>query len=81
MYTQMGFDTVADNPPSYFYVVDGKRKHRWKYRKDVLKLNLPNFDESLTKYQNMETNGYWRVWDCGTLKFSMKNKATGTTDS
>ena len=74
MYHQLGFELVANNPPAYFYVVDGVRKHRWNYRKDRLKELLPNFDPELTEDQNMTNHGYWRVWDCGTLKFSMKKK-------
>lgn len=73
MYYQLGFELVADNPPDYFYIVDGRRKHRWNYRKDVLKNTLPNYDSNLTEYQNMVNHGYWRVWDCGTLKFSVRN--------
>lgn len=71
MYHALGFTLTADNPPGYFYVVDGKRKHRWNYRKDILKNTLPNYDASLTEYQNMENHGFWRVWDCGTLKFTL----------
>lgn len=74
MYHQLGFDLVATNPPAYFYIVNGQRKHRWNYRKDVLKKTLPNYDAALTEDVNMINHGYWRVWDCGTLKFSMKNK-------
>lgn len=75
MYHQLGFTLTADNPPDYFYVIGGQRKHRWNYRKDILKNTLPNYDPSLTEYQNMENHGYWRVWDCGTLKFSMINRS------
>lgn len=71
MYHQLGFTLVADNAPSYFYVVDGKRKHRWNYRKDILKKTLPGFRNDLTEGENMTNHGYWRVWDCGTLKFLM----------
>lgn len=74
MYYQLGFTLTADNPPDYFYVVDGVRKHRWNFRKDVIKYTLPNYDPNITEYQNMENHGYWRVWDCGTLKFTMFNK-------
>lgn len=74
MYHQLGFELVADNPPDYFYVIDGRRKHRWNYRKDMLKNTLPNYDPALTEYQNMQNHGYWRVWDCGTLKFSLTHK-------
>lgn len=73
MYTQLGFKQVAVNPPDYFYVVNGVRKHRWNYRKDVLKTKLENYDPSLTEYQNMVNHGYHRVWGAGTLKFEMKN--------
>ncbi len=73
MYLRLGFDLVADNPPAYFYVVNKTRKHRWNYRKDVLKNTLANYDPNQTEYQNMVNHGYWRVWDCGTLKFSMSN--------
>lgn len=76
MYHQLGFTLVADNPPDYFYVIDGVRKHRWNYRKDILKHTLPNYDPTATEYQNMTNHGYWRVWDCGTLKFSLHNTST-----
>lgn len=75
MYYQMGFSLVSDNAPSYFYVVDGKRKHRWNYRKDVLKTLFVNYDTELTEHENMAANGYWHVWDCGTLKFEMTNNS------
>ncbi|MCK9369661.1 hypothetical protein M0R04_07115 [Candidatus Dojkabacteria bacterium] len=76
MYQQLGFDLKTTNPPAYFYVVDGKRKHRWNYRKDIIKNTLPNYDASLTEYQNMQNNGYWRVWDCGTTKWVMMNNTS-----
>lgn len=71
MYYQLGFALSADNPPDYFYIIDGQRKHRWNYRKDILKTTLLDYDATLTEYQNMVNHGYYRVWDCGTLKFDM----------
>lgn len=73
MYTKLGFSQCPDTPLNYFYVVDGIRKHRWNYRKDTLKDKLQNFDPTVTEYQNMVDHGYWRVWDCGSKKFSMMN--------
>ena len=72
MYYQLGFELAANNPPDYYYIVNGERKHRWNYRKDLLRTKLPNYDSSLTEYQNMVNHGYYRVWNCGTLKFSIK---------
>lgn len=73
MYYKLGFDMVKDNPPDYFYVIDGKRKHRWNYRKDIIKNTLSTYDPNKTEYENMQDNGFWRVWGCGTLKFVMNN--------
>jgi hypothetical protein len=75
LYTKLGFRLMSETPPSYFYVINGKRKHRWNYRKDVLRDVLPNFDPTLTEHQNMVNHGYWRVWDCGALKFVVTNDA------
>lgn len=76
MYHQLGFTLTANNPPDYFYVIDGIRKHRWNYRKDILKNTLENYDPNLTEYQNMTNHGFWRVWDCGTLKFTLNYSDT-----
>lgn len=73
MYYKLGFTLTANNQPDYSYVIDGKRKHRWNYRKDMLKTFLPNFNPALTEYDNMVNAGYWRIWDCGTLKFTLRN--------
>lgn len=75
MYHQLGFSLTSDNPPDYFYVVNGTRKHRWNYRKDVLRDKLESFDPTVTEYQNMVDHGFWRVWDCGTLKFTIINSS------
>lgn len=72
LYYALGFELIRTTQPDYYYIVDNKRKHRWNYRKDIIKNTLPNYNPELTEYQNMVNNGFWRVWDCGSLKFSMK---------
>ena len=74
LYETLGFDLENISTNQYFYIVDNKRKHRYKYRKDMLKNTLPNYDPDKTEYENMEDAGYWRVWGCGTLKYVMNNK-------
>ena len=69
LYEKLGFTLTATNPPDYFYIVSGKRKHRWNYRKDMLKTTLSGYDSNLTEHQNMINAGYHRIWDCGTLKY------------
>lgn len=69
LYEKIGFQCEAINPPDYFYIVDGIRKHRWNYRKDVLKHSLPEYNPNITEYQNMIQAGYDRIWGCGTLRY------------
>lgn len=69
VYKYLGFSFISQSLPNYFYVVGSKRKHRFSYRKSVLKNKLKIFDPNLTEYQNMLNNGYGRVWDCGHFKF------------
>lgn len=70
LYQKLGFEVEQINKPDYFYIVDGQRKHRWNYRKDVLKDFLSTYNQDLTEYQNMTNAGYWRLWDAGTIRYS-----------
>jgi len=73
LYDVLGFTMEKSNPPDYFYIVDGIRKHRWNYRKDKLKEILSNYDPNITEYENMENAGYYRLWGCGTLRYVLIN--------
>lgn len=42
---------------------------RQKYQKHKLKNKLEKFDPNLTEWENMQMNGYDRIWDCGNLVF------------
>jgi hypothetical protein len=37
-----------------------------------LKEKLEKFDINLSEWQNMQINGYDRIWDCGHMKFEWK---------
>jgi hypothetical protein len=66
---------ISDTSPNYWYFGKGtnyKRFHRYTFAKHTLNRKLKNFDFSLTEWQNMQLNGYDRIWDCGNLKYSMK---------
>lgn len=74
LYNVLGFDMEKSNKPDYIYIVNGKRRHRWNYRKDRLKETMKMYDPTLTEYQNMENAGYWRLWDCGTYRYVLYNE-------
>lgn len=72
MYYKLGFKLTHSTSPMYNYVQDGVRKHRWGFRKDMLREKFPDgYDPSLTEFQNMNNIGIGKVWDCGMLKFNI----------
>jgi hypothetical protein len=69
LYLQTGFQLIGVTNPNYFYFKNANVYSREQFQKHTLKDKLATFDESLTEYQNMQVNGYDRVWDCGNYKF------------
>lgn len=67
VYLQMGFVYSGITAPNYFYVIDLKRKHRFNFRKD--KLVALGYDSNMTEVEIMYIRGYYRIWDCGHLRF------------
>lgn len=72
IYNKLGFKFLGNTTPNYWYIVNHIRKYRYAYQKRNLSKILPNFDNNLTEWQNMQLNGYDRIWDCGNLKFEWK---------
>lgn len=69
VYTKNGFDKVEKDVPGFFYTKNGMRYNRINFQKWKLKDKLENFDNSLTEWQNMQLNGWDRIWDAGSIKF------------
>ena len=75
VYKALGFTLDHVSPPNYWYFKPQNtsvlfsrvmfQKHRMATRPDL----VPNFDASLSEFQNMQNNGYMRIFDCGNLVF------------
>lgn len=76
VYEMIGMKFVSNTPPSYhyFHKKNGIPLERTKFQKHKLQDKLENFDVSLSEWQNMQVNGYDRIWDCGHLKFEWIRK-------
>lgn len=73
LYEQLGFVKAKTASPDYFYFKSPlKRFHRVQFQKHKLKEKLEIFDPQLTEWQNMQLNGWDRIWDCGNLVFILK---------
>lgn len=75
LYHQLGFLHISDSPPNYWYVPKGYHQREYRYNYTKFKLVEQGFDESKTEKEIMLSRGYTRVWDCGHLKFEIKNPA------
>ena len=63
---QMGLKHQYDNKPQYYYTKNYKvLVNRMAFQKKRLAIILENFDPNLTEWENMQNNGYDRIWDCG----------------
>ena len=71
MYYKLGFALDHISSPNYWYIPYGGRfrYYRFNFRKNILPTKLEKFDSELTEWQNMQNNGYDRIWDCGNLVF------------
>lgn len=74
IYEIMGFSPASpDTKPNYYYINRGNRYSRLKFQKHKLHKLLDKFDETLSEKQNMENNGYYRIWDCGNKVYTWRN--------
>lgn len=71
VYTSIGMKLINTTPPNYHYFHKNNCVpiSRLQFQKHKLISILKTFDPNLTEWQNMQLNGYDRIWDCGHYKF------------
>ena len=71
IYNVIGMKYVNNTIPNYHYFNKNNcvPVSRLNFQKHKLKHILKIFDSNLTEWQNMQLNGYDRIWDCGNLKY------------
>lgn len=63
---QTFFTKLNPSNPSYWYLDKNyNRYNRTNFQKHKLKNKLHIFNKELTEWENMQLNGYNRIWDCG----------------
>lgn len=70
LYEGNGFTAEATIPPDYQYLVQGRRSHKFNYRKARFAADDSLvFDDTMTEAQLADVNGLTRVWDAGKVRF------------
>ena len=71
-YLKAGFIKSDEIDPDYKYIVNGKREHKFLWRRAAIANKRPDiYSESLTEKQMMELAGYPRIWDCGKVRYEL----------
>ena len=71
-YEKIGFKKTNLSKPNYFYFKGNSGlMSRIQFQKHKLKDKLDIFNPELTEWENMQLNGYDRIWDCGNFVFVM----------
>ena len=69
LYKKLNMTYLSLTPPnySYFHKDIGIRQNRFNFRKDILVKQ--GFDKNKTEREIMKELNYYRIYDCGNLKF------------
>lgn len=75
LYTKLGFIKDSLLKPDYHYYSPKrglKRFHKSNFRKDKLKKKY-NVDTTRSESEIMRSLGYYKIWDCGLIKYIWRN--------
>jgi hypothetical protein len=77
LYNKLGFELDHISAPNYWYFKKNKADtselyHRVRFQKHKLSKLLDSFDSNLSEWQNMENNGYLKIYDCGNKVYYWK---------
>ena len=72
IYEKLGFKFDHVSQPNYFYVINGKRENRFKYRKS--ELVKQGFNKDKSEHEIMSERGIYRIYDCGTKAYIWKKE-------
>ncbi len=66
LYHKLGFELQHKTKPDYWYVDGINRIHRYNLRKTI------NDPKDVPEWVLRQNEGYYRIWDCGKIKFVIK---------
>ena len=73
VYEKLGFVVEEIEKPDYFYVTNAghDRCHKFGFRKQILHRKY-GFPLTMTEREMTEELGYFKIWNCGLVKYSWK---------
>ena len=83
VYDKNGFTFVKITKPNYWYMHKSnilKRLHRYNFAKHLILKKYPTLDKNKTESELMLELGYYKIYDCGNLRFEMILDKKSTTN-
>lgn len=71
LYRKLGMKELKKSKPSYYYIKNGIRYNRVVFQKHKLSKLLPVYDSTISETNNMQRNGYYKLYDCGCYRFEL----------
>ncbi len=68
LYQKLKFQFDSYTQPNYWYIKQNKRIHRFNLRKKI------NESKDIPEWILRQNEGYYRIWDCGNLKYTKTKK-------
>ena len=73
VYLSNGFVPTRINPPTYWYIRQRQRYHRFGFSKKEIKKRFPEiYSDEKTEKEMMREQKYYRLYDCGTIRYEYK---------
>jgi hypothetical protein len=66
-YEKNGFKFIGNSDPNFYYF--NKHKMIRHHNRGIDVKHFSNYNPNLSEWENMQNNGYDRIWDCGNKKF------------
>ena len=66
LYGAIGFEKYNESKPNYYYVIGGKRKNRFNFRKSRL-VSKYGCNPSMSEREFCKSMKWYRIYDCGCL--------------
>ena len=70
-YEVLGFTRIRSTSPSYTWHRGNETYSRYQTQKSKLENLLDDFDADLSEAENMKANKFWRLYNCGSLLYSI----------
>lgn len=72
VYEQAGFVATAELPPDYSYWTNGRKYHKFNYRKNRFRRDASlKYEEGLTERELADLNNLYRVYDAGKTRWEL----------